>query len=245
MPVYLAHLTGTAVSEHPEGADRRATVSHAVAFVLGFTAVFTVLGASVGLLGAAFGDDNGYFIRDHQTLLMQIGGVFLIVMGLNLIGVIRIPLLYRSYTLEPATAGVPAGAGGGSVALGASRGAPGALTYGKSFGVGAAFAVGWTPCIGPVLSAILGLAIATESVARGAYLLLVYSLGLGLPFVITGLAVVPITGFLKRHRSMMPVVEIVSGAMVIFVGILLFTDNMTIFNGYFSDIPFLDRFNTI
>ena len=251
VPVYLAHLTGTAVSEHPEGAERRTTVSHAVAFVLGFTAVFTLLGASVGLLGAAFGQDNGYFLRDHQDRLMQIGGVFLVIMGLNLIGVIRIPLLYRSYTLEPATASVPAGAGasvsgGGSVAVaGGDRSGPGGLTYGKSFGVGAAFAVGWTPCIGPVLSAILGLAVATESVARGAYLLLVYSLGLGLPFIITGLAVVPITDFLKRHRGMMPIVEIISGAMVIFVGILLFTDNMTIFNSYFSDIPFLDRFNTI
>ena len=133
---------------------------------------------------------------------MQIGGVFLIVMGLNLIGVIRIPLLYRTYSLETARRRECPREGPAAEACavaGGSRGAPGGLTYGKSLGVGAAFAIGWTPCIGPVLSAILGLAIATESVARGAYLLLVYSLGLGLPFIITGLAVVPITGFLRRH----------------------------------------------
>jgi cytochrome c-type biogenesis protein len=248
VPAYLAYLTGTTSTAGPE---RRETVSHAVAFVLGFTAVFTLLGASVGLLGAVFGDDNGYFIRDHQRLLMQLGGVFLIVMGLNLFGVIRIPFLYRTYTLETATAPVPAAAGagaagsGGSVTMSAGGSAPAGLSYARSFGVGSAFAIGWTPCIGPVLSAIFGLAITSASVAKGAYLLLVYSLGLGLPFVITGLAVVPITAFLRRYRNLMPVVEIVAGAMVIFVGILLFTNNMTIFNGYFSGIPFLDRFNTI
>ncbi|HEY7802670.1 MAG TPA: cytochrome c biogenesis protein CcdA, partial [Dehalococcoidia bacterium] len=210
-----------------------------------------------------FSSDKSFFIQDHKTLLGEIGGVFLIILGLNLIGVIKIPWLYRTYTLETATARVPAAAsvggssgataatmtmGGGPAGNGAGfagRGWPDAFGYAKSFGVGSAFAIGWTPCIGPVLGAILTLSASTASVAKGSYLLLVYSLGLGVPFMITGLAVVPITRFLRRIRGIMPIVEITTGVLVIFVGILLFRGDLATFNGYFSDIPFLDRFNTI
>ena len=100
VPAYLAHLTGTAATLQPGRDARRTTVTHAVTFVLGFTAVFTLLGASTGLIGALASDDNSYFIKDHHVLLARIGGVFLIVMGLNLIGVIKIPLLYRTYSLD-------------------------------------------------------------------------------------------------------------------------------------------------
>jgi len=250
VPAYLAHLTGSTATLDGSGDDRRETLSHAAAFVLGFTAVFTLIGASVGLLSATLGDDHAFLIRDHQRLLAQIGAVFLIFLGLNVIGVIRIPLLYRTYTLDsfrtPAT--VTAGAGG---ATGSGSGATPTRSpawgfqYLKSFGVGSTFALGWTPCIGPVLGAILGLAVTSADVAKGAYLLLVYSLGLGLPFMVTGLAVVPVTGFLRRHRGMVPVAEIVAGVIVIFVGVLLLANEMTVFNGYFSDLPFLDRFNSI
>lgn len=255
VPAYLAHLTGTTALFDDDRAERRRTVVHAISFVLGFTAVFTLIGASVGLLGALFGEEHGFIIRDHQRLLAEIGGVFLIVLGLNLLGVIRVPWLFRTYTLETATAGMPGGASSVRLPAGAvAHGRPGpagsatvrtGLSYARSFGVGSAFAIGWTPCIGPVLGAIIGLAASTTDVARGAYLLFVYSLGLGVPFVITGLAVGPISAYLRRMRGLMPLVEIACAAIVIFVGILLFTDNMTIFNRYFSDIPFLDRFNTI
>ncbi len=253
VPAYLAHLTGTAAAANdPRSAGRRRMATHAAAFVGGFTVLFVILGASAGLLGSIFSSDNAYFIRDHQRLLGQIGGVFLIILGLNLIGVIKIPLLYRAYTLETATARVPAtvavgGDGGaGTLALGAgARPWLPAIEYWKSFGVGSAFAVGWTPCIGPVLGAILTWSAQSASVAKGTYLLLVYSLGLGLPFIATGLAVVPITAFLRRIHGLMPVVEIATGVLVIFVGILLFRGDLAIFNHYFSDIPFLDRLNNI
>jgi cytochrome c-type biogenesis protein len=248
VPAYLAHLTGTTATLEPGGNDRRETVSHAAAFVLGFTAVFTLIGASVGLLSATLGDNHAFLIRDHQRLLAQIGAVFLIFLGLNVIGVIRIPLLYRTYSLEsfraPATVTVGAG-GGGGVLVAPARSPAWGFQYLKSFGVGSTFALGWTPCIGPVLGAILGLAVTSADVAKGAYLLLVYSLGLGVPFMLTGLAVVPVTGFLRRHRGLVPVAEIVAGVIVIFVGVLLLANEMTVFNGYFSDLPFLDRFNTI
>ena len=246
VPAYLAHLTGTTATLDSGRPERRETVTHAATFVLGFTLVFTSIGASVGLLGAVVSDDSSYAVRDQIPLLAKIGGAFLIVMGLNLIGVIKIPFLYRTYTLETATAGVPAGVGAdGTMTMGRGGTTRVGLGYAKSLGVGAAFAVGWTPCIGPVLGSILTLSATSASVAKGTYLLLVYSAGLGVPFIITGLAVVPVTKFLRRIRGLMPVVEITTGVLVVFVGILLFFNEMAIFNTYFSDIPFLDRFNTI
>ena len=249
VPAYLAHLTGTAATLGPERAGRRDTVTHAASFVLGFTAVFTFIGASVGLIGAVVSQDSSYAVRDNLPVLARIGGVFLVIMGLNLIGVIRIPWLYRTYTLETASASggrLAAGAaGGGTIVMGGRGSSWHGLTYAKSFGVGSAFAVGWTPCIGPVLGAILTLSASSSSVAKGGYLLLVYSLGLGVPFLITGMAVVPVTRFLRSVRGLMPLVEILTGVLVIFVGVLLFFNELTIFNTYFSDIPFLDRFNTI
>ena len=249
VPAYLAHLTGTAATLGPERAGRRETVTHAASFVLGFTAVFTFIGASVGLIGAVVSQDSSYAVRDNLPVRARFGGVFLVIMGLNLIGVIRIPWLYRTYTLETASASggrLAAGAaGGGTIVMGGRGSSWHGLTYAKSFGVGSAFAVGWTPCIGPVLGAILTLSASSSSVAEGGYLLLVYSLGLGVPFLITGMAVVPVTRFLRSVRGLMPLVEILTGVLVIFVGVLLFFNELTIFNTYFSDIPFLDRFNTI
>ena len=264
VPVYLAHLTGTTATLDGSTA-RRSTIAHAASFVLGFTAVFTLLGISVGALSAIVSSDNAYFFQDHQNLLDQIGGIVLIILGVNLLGIIRIPMLYRTYSFEPAmsTAGVtPTSSGGGVGSTATATATETAATpatngrwatptwlhtlgYTKSFGVGAAFAVGWTPCIGPVLGAILTLSATTGSVAKGGYLLLVYSLGLGVPFIITGLAVVPITAFFRRIRGLMPVVEVVTGVMVIAVGVLLFQHNLSYFNDWFSNIPFLDRLNQI
>jgi len=228
VPAYLAHLTGT--TGHIEGAaHRRETIVHASFFVLGFTTVFTFLGASIGLFG--------YAVRDNLSIFEKIAGLFLIVMGLNLVGIIRIPWLYRTYTLQssslPQAAIVaPSGAvpGGRSWLSGAA--------YMKSFGVGSAFSIGWTPCIGPVLGAILTLAASGSTVAHGAYLLFVYSLGLGLPFLITAFAFVPVTAFLRRIRGALPALEIATGALVMFVGVLVFTHQLTIFNRYFDFFGF-------
>ena len=240
VPAYLAHLTGTAAvaGGRTSREQRIQTVSHAAVFVLGFTAVFTFIGASVGLIGALLSADDSYAVRDQLPLLGKIAGVFLIVMGLNLIGVIRLPWLYRTYSLDsmsgPATVAVGGGAGGGTATIAMGQGGPHAFGYVKSAGVGAAFAIGWTPCIGPVLGTIITLSASTSDVAQGAYLLLVYSLGLGVPFIITGLAVVPVTAFLRRFRNVMPLVEIIVGVMVVFVGALIFLDELTIFNTYFD-----------
>ena len=238
VPAYLAHLTGTAATSDAPG-DRRQTVTHAAIFVLGFTLVFSFIGASVGLIGALISEDSSYAVRDQLPLLGRIAGVFLIVMGLNLIGVIKIPWLYRTYSIEslsgPSTVAVGAGGGGAAtMAMGGGGRGWGGLGYVKSAGVGAAFAVGWTPCIGPVLGTILTLSASTADVAQGMYLLLVYSLGLGVPFIITAFAVVPVTSFLRRYRWALPIVEITMGVLVIVVGSLIFLDELTIFNRYFD-----------
>lgn len=250
VPAYLAHLTGTTATLDPGRSNRRETVTHAASFVGGFTVAFSLLGASVGLLGAAFGSDNSNLVRDHQRTLEQVAGVVLIVLGLNLAGVIKLPWLYRTYSFELSASPLPAGAaaGGGSVAMGGGGGGRallGGLTYGKSFAVGSAFAIGWTPCLGPVIGAILTLSATSADVAQGFYLLLMYSLGLGLPFMITAFAVVPMTRFLRRIRGVLPLIEILAGVTVIFVGALIFLDEATMFNGLFSRIPFLEELNTI
>jgi cytochrome c-type biogenesis protein len=242
VPAYLAHMTGTAATSDTPG-NRRETVTHAVLFVLGFTLVFTFFAASVGLIKVFASADDSFAIKDQEHLIAKIGGVLLIIMGLNLAGVIRIPLLYRTYNLESVTGPAPAlatatavaggGSGGGAPSMPGGGFASG-LRYASSFGVGAVFAVGWTPCIGPVLGAITGLVAESDSVGRGIYLMLVYSLGLGVPFVITGLAVVPVMTFLRRYSSWLPWVEIAMGVFVIIVGALIFLDDTSIFNEYFD-----------
>jgi cytochrome c-type biogenesis protein len=234
-----------------DGAGRRSTVLHASAFVAGFALALSLVFASVGLLAAAFGSDDAYFVREHQGTLQQIAGVLLIVLGLNLAGVIRIPFLYRTYSLDaiattrPAMAGASAAGGTVTVSGGGWRHGWTGVRYAKSVGVGAAFAIGWTPCLGPVLGAILTLSATSADVAQGWYLLLVYALGLGVPFIITGIAVVPVTAFLRRYRALLPWVEIVTGVLIIFVGVLIFLDEATMFNGFFSDLPWLDELNEI
>jgi cytochrome c biogenesis protein CcdA len=108
------------------------------------------------------------------------------------------------------------------------------VRYGRSFGVGAAFAIGWTPCIGPILGAILTLAASSATVLRGALLLATWSAGLGLPFLVAGLAIGSLTPALRRIRPLMPALEVAGGSLVIIVGVLIFLDRFTIFNQYFT-----------
>jgi cytochrome c-type biogenesis protein len=236
VPAYIAHLTGvTSAADAPAG--RRETMSHALAFVLGFGVVFTVIGASVGLAGG--------LIADRMATLEKIAGVFLIVLGLNLMGVIKIPWLYRTYAL-----GVDTSVGGGTLALAGAGGGNATatvyavrsttLSYARSFGFGSSFAIAWTPCIGPVLGAILALAGASSTVHEGAYLLLAYSAGLAVPFLIAGFAVGSVTAGLRRYGRFLPVLEIGAGAIVTLVGMLIFLNEFTSLNQYFDLIPELN-----
>jgi cytochrome c-type biogenesis protein len=235
VPAYVAHLTGVA-SDPDAVAGRRETMSHALAFVLGFGVVFTVIGASVGLVGN--------LIADQMPTLEKIAGVFLIVLGLNLMGVIKVPWLYRTYTIGSGTSG-----GGGTLAYAAAGAGGGtaiftmqstALSYARSFGFGSSFAIAWTPCIGPVLGAILTLAAASSTVYQGAYLLLAYSAGLAVPFLIAGFAIGSVTAALKRFGPFLPVLELIAGAIVVLIGVLVFLNEFTSLNQYFDLIPELN-----
>ena len=111
---------------------------------------------------------------------------------------------------------------------------PPTLRYGKSFGIGSAFAVGWTPCIGPILGAVLTLAATSATVLQGTFLLAAWSLGLGLPFLIAGMMLGQVMTGIRKIRPIMPVLEVVGGVLVIFIGALIFLDRLTIFNQYFT-----------
>lgn len=245
VPAYIAHLTGVASS--PEAtAGRRETMSHAAAFVCGFGVVFTTLGASVGLAGG--------LIADQMATLEKIAGVFLIVLGLNLMGVIKLPWLYRTYTLGGNTAlsspnggtlvyagaGAGGGSSGGTVAASSVAVRSTLLSYSRSFGFGSSFAIAWTPCIGPVLGSILMLAAASSTVFQGSYLLLAYSAGLAVPFLITGFAIGSVTAAIKRFRRFLPMLEIATGALVLLIGVLVFLNEFTTLNQYFGLFPELE-----
>jgi cytochrome c-type biogenesis protein len=236
VPAYIAHLTGV-VSAPEAAANRRETLSHALAFVLGFGLVFTVIGASVGLVGS--------FVIDEMPTLEKIAGIFLIVLGLNLMGVIKLPWLYRTYQLKlspsPAPAVAYAGAGGsGSISESQVVVQSTALSYARSLGFGGSFAIAWTPCIGPVLGAILTLAAASSTVYQGAYLLIAYSAGLAVPFLIAGFALGSVTAGLKRFGRFMPALEVTTGTIVVLVGVLVFLNEFTSLNQYFDFISELN-----
>jgi cytochrome c-type biogenesis protein len=200
VPVYLANIAGTAVLA-PDIYGRRHFVLHTVSFIVGFSLVFTALGASVGLLGAAlpFG------------LLYDLAGTLLIVFGIFLIAATKVPWLNyeRRFSLSKAK-----GTG-----------------YARSLLIGSIFSLGWTPCVGPILGAILTLAWTSQTAWQGVQLLLVYCLGLGLPFVIVGLAAGSApryTTWLSRHAFL---TSIVAAVLLITVGILMLTGYMQYLSG--------------
>ena len=193
VPPYLVFLAGTSLERlaeaEPPPRVRRDTVIAAVLFVLGFSTVFVALGASASVVGA--------LMRFYANELAVIAGIAIIVMGLHFLGVTPIALLYRQARIHVA---MPVGLWGAYV-------------------MGLAFALGWTPCIGPILAAILAVAATKATVAKGAGLLAVYSLGLGVPFVIAALAVEPFAAFLTRFRAHLAYVERAMGGLLVLTGI--------------------------
>jgi cytochrome c-type biogenesis protein len=197
VPPYLVYLSGVSLERladaEPEPAVRRETVLAASLFVLGFSTVFVAFGASASAVGT--------LIRVHAGTLATIAGIVIIVMGLHFLGLTRIGWLLREKRLEVAK---PVGLWGAYV-------------------MGLAFAFGWTPCIGPILAAILAVAASEATVARGAGLLAVYSLGLGIPFMLAAFAVEPFAAFLVRFRRHLAKVEKVMGGLLVLTGVAFLT----------------------
>jgi len=201
VPPYLAFLAGVSLSELTEGETTpgtgRRVVLTAIIFVLGFSTVFVALGASASYAGS--------FVAQHLTTLGYIAGVIILVLGLHFLGVLRIGLLFREARFHVARK--PVGFLGAYV-------------------IGLAFAFGWTPCVGPVLAAILLYAGSEADVLKGAGLLLAYSLGIGLPFVLAAFFAKPFMGLMVRFRKHMGIVEKLMGALLVITGLLFLTNSM-------------------
>jgi cytochrome c-type biogenesis protein len=201
VPGYLSYLAGTA-GEHARRdtapARLRGQVAlHATFFVLGFSLIFVALGATASSLGD--------FLRSNQVTVRQVAGVLIVLAGLQVSGLLRITPLMRERRME------------------IDRGDPALL---KSTLIGMAFGAGWTPCVGPFLGSILTLAAGSGSLREGVVLLLTYSLGLGLPFLITGLLIDRVTPVFHRISRFIPIVNLVSGALLVTMGVLVFSGTL-------------------
>jgi len=205
-PSYISFITGMSVSDLTAdlsaGARRRVLV-HAVAFVLGFSLVFIALGTSFSVAGQ--------LLFQYRDAIRVVGGALIILFGLYIAGVLRIGLLGRTASLQIREK--PAG-------------------YVGSLVVGITFAIGWTPCVGPILGAILSLAGTAETVQRGIGLLIAYSAGLGVPFLVSALALGSFLKFFKRYRPLIPVMERAAGVLLVIVGVLVFTNYYIVLNSW-------------
>jgi cytochrome c-type biogenesis protein len=205
--VYVGYMVGTTPPDAPN--RRQVALRQSLAFVAGFTAVFVTLWASVGLIG--------YLVRDYVDILRIVGGAVLIVMGLHVAELITIPTLHREMR-------VPVSMVTGGVAQPGSVATMVAPSYTRSSLLGVVFAAGWTPCVGPILGGIIGLASVSASVGRGTALLVAYAVGLGIPFVLVAIGAGEINGRLAWFRTHHAVVSMVTGAMLVIVGFLMITD---------------------
>ncbi|WP_186395167.1 cytochrome c biogenesis CcdA family protein [Stappia sp. TSB10GB4] len=201
VPPYLGFLAGVSLDEltgeGEEKADPYRVFFASLAFVLGFSTVFVALGASASLIGQV--------VTQHIQVLGYIAGAAIIVMGLHFLGVFRIGLLYREARVHVERK--PAGLVGAYV-------------------IGLAFAFGWTPCVGPILAAILFVAGSEDSVSQGAILLGAYALGIGVPFLVAGLFAGPFMRFMSRFRRHMVTVERAMGVFLIVTGVAFMTGQM-------------------
>ena len=190
VPLYLAHLAGVGGDGHAP--SRRTMLVHAAAFVVGFGLIFVLFGVSLGALG-------GFFLA-YRDLMVRVGGAFMVVLGLQLVGLLQLPFLGGYH--QVAVPGAAAGTG----------------RLSSSFLIGVSFAAGWTPCVGPVLGAILTLAVSAADPVASGQLLVAYVAGLAVPFLAAACAFGGLTGFLRRISDR---VNLVSGAVLIAVGVLM------------------------
>jgi len=240
VPAYLGQLTAIAVAANASGTPptRWTAMRHALAYVAGFGAVFTLLGITATFAAGP--------LVDYLPALRMIGGVVLIVMGLNLAGILRIPVLERTWRPLETGAATSLASATGSVALGSGSAAPsmgdrmgGRVVSSRggwlaSFGLGAIFAIGWTPCIGIILGGILTMAASSGTVLQGTVLLVAYTLGLGLPFLLIAAV------YDRAPRIMAPLVRhgravsLVGGLLVAFIGLAMLFDWLALLPRYFN-----------
>lgn len=198
VPAYIGYLSGRSLATAGPAVDakpnRWETLTHGLAFVLGFSLVFIILGVAVSALGG--------ILYNVRSWLAKIGGVVVILFGLHMTGILRIPFL--DYDLRPQNTGDRQ------------------RSYVSSFLLGIFFSAGWSPCVGPVLGAILTLALNGGSILEGVKLLSAYSAGLAIPFLLAAVGIGWVSGLLRRYRKVTHYVEIGMGVLLIVVGVMLF-----------------------
>src|SRR5258708_14764187 len=215
VPIYLGQLVGQSIYQATgqntqpvpmtTAQARLVTFAHAATFVAGFTLAFIALGATASTLGS--------FLRLHQILVRQIGGILLIIVGLHLTGILKIPFLYWQGRIDYR---------------------PTRPSYPASLLIGVIFAIGWSPCIGPILGSVLVIAGNAATLRQGVLLLLAYSLGLGVPFLLLGLGLNSVSRVLKWLKPYLGIIEIVTGIMLMIVGVMIFFNLLTYLNAYFN-----------
>ena len=207
VPAYLSLLTGSTLEElqgrEGDRGLRALAVGHAIAFILGFTLVFVALGLTASVLGGV--------LNANRVLIEQIGGVIVVILGLQMMGMLRIPFLMRDTRVSVQREH---------------------RNYWTSGLVGIAFAAGWSPCIGPILSGILAIA-SQQHTAQAAFLLSVYSLGLAVPFLITAFAIGAVLPLLARVKRFLPAIEFCAGLFLIAVGLVLVNNAFYTVAGWF------------
>ncbi|MBI3013414.1 MAG: cytochrome c biogenesis protein CcdA [Elusimicrobia bacterium] len=202
VPGYLSFVSGLSLDEISRGSDRKLVLKKvgigAVSFVLGFSLIFVLLGASASFVGQ--------LIANYLPVLNKLAGILIVLFGLHTLGLLPIKLLFYQKTFS------------------ASSAAPGVL---GSFLMGLAFAFGWTPCIGPILAAILAVAATQGTVYQGMGLLAVYSLGLGIPFLLAGFGMNLFLQFFARFKRFIRWSEIAAGLLLVLIGVLMFSNKLT------------------
>jgi len=203
IPSYVSYITGISYDElvSPESRKRNmnVTILHSVAFVAGFSLIFVLLGATASFAGNV--------LSQHLDTIRVVGGILIIVMGVFVMDVVKIPFLQQEAKLKLKTR--PAG-------------------YVGTMLVGMIFGAGWTPCTGPFLGSVLTLAMGTDTLGRGMVLLAFYSLGLGIPFILSAIAISAFLSSFNKLKKYLKPIKITSGAILIVMGVLLVMDKMTI-----------------
>jgi cytochrome c-type biogenesis protein len=202
VPAYIGYLTGTSISELNKESKLNALYK-SLGFVIGFSIIFIIMGASATTLGK--------ILINYQWLLRKVGGVLIILFGLHTLGLIKIKRFYYEKKFL-STTNTP--------------------NNFSSIFMGMAFAAGWTPCIGPILSSILIYAASTATISKGIFLLIVYSLGLAIPFVLTALLIENFLKYRVKLLKYIPILSAVSGILMVLMGILIFTNTINILSRY-------------
>ena len=213
VPSYLSYITGmsfqelTATDREARSTSRRLAIIHSLLFIIGFSIFFIALGASASLVGR--------FLRDYQKVVRTFGGILIIIFGLIIAGVFRVPFLMRDWRIQ--LKNKPTGFVG-------------------SFLVGLTFSAGWTACGAPLLGSMLALSSQATTVGRGVFLLSGFSLGLALPFFLSAVALTSFLAFFTKFRKFIGLVEKICGVLLVFIGFLLLTNSFNLLVSYFSKL---------